>query len=129
MKLMKGSPTKIKIILRVTLFTVLLFLFYFMYMKHALEQYKKGSTTIVKRQEFMENLEPPILIVCPEPPFKPSFFKEKNIIGIGSEKYFWLQPIYHKQFENDSSTAQDLYENMSYNLQSDWNITLVQTKG
>ena len=69
-------------------------------MKSALEQFKKGSTTIVQSKiEYQP--EPPVFIACPDPPFKTSFFKNHGLIEEGSDKYFWV-------FQTNEELAQTL---------------------
>ena len=43
-------------------------------MKYAMEQYYKKSTTISEDRKKKSYLEPPVLVICPHPPLKPSFF-------------------------------------------------------
>ena len=106
---------------------VLLILFYFMYMKTAIEQFTKGSTTISQTQKILPKLEPPIFIFCPDPSFKHSFFKSHNIRSLGTEKYFWMEATLTdyltNKFENHS--ALDLYKKMSYQYGSDWKILIL----
>ena len=63
--------------------------------------------------------ESPVLVFCPDPPFKKSFFKQfgKNK-SMGVEKYFWSFDVHWPIVENYYSTA------MSYQLGFDWNISV-----
>ena len=70
-------------------------------MKKALEQFTRHSTTIVNRQERVEP-DQPVLIACPSPPFKPSFFEG---YGHDVERYFWVLDNYRKKYENDTSMS------------------------
>ena len=79
----------IKTLFRATLFVILLIIFYFMYMKTAIEQFTKGSTTISQTPKKLSKLKPPILMFCPDPSFKASFFKNHSVRSLGAEKYFW----------------------------------------
>ena len=90
----------IKILARAVIFIILLILFYFMYMRTAIEQFTKGSTTISQTPKKLSKIEPPILMFCPDPPFKPSFFKNHSATSLGVEKYFWILPHTRKRFEN-----------------------------
>ena len=65
------------------LFIIILIIFYFTYMKTAIEQVTKGSTTMSQTPKDLSKLEPPIFILCPDPPFKPSFFKKHGIRSLG----------------------------------------------
>ena len=113
----------IKFLVRGVVFIILLILFYFMYMKTAMEQFTKGSATISQISKSMVKLEPPIFIFCPDPPFKHSFFKNHGVRTLGVEKYFWYFTRTYETFENYS--ALDLYMKMSHHLGSDWKILLI----
>ena len=70
-----------------------------------------------------ENPDDPVLVICPEPPFKPSFFKEQEI---GFNPQFWKRgrsqfKSIRKRLENGTSMM-NLFKNMSYKLGTDWNI-------
>ena len=84
------SPTSryIKVVLRGILFISLLIIFITLYLESALTDFAKGRTTIAQSQE-EENPDQPVLVACPDPPFKPSFFKEQ---GIGFNPNFWVKP-------------------------------------
>ena len=117
----------IKTLVQGVLFIILLIIFYFMYMKTAIEQFTKGSTTISQTPKNLSKLEPPIFILCPDPSFKHSFFKSHNIRSLGTEKYFWMESTFTNylinKFENHS--ALDLYMKMSHQYGSDWKILLL----
>ena len=121
----------IKILVQGLLFIILLIIFYFLYMKTAIEQFTKGSTTISQTPKDLSKLEPPIFIFCPEPTFKPSFFKNHNIRSPGVEKWFWFEATstdyFQERFENHS--AKNLYMEMSHQYGSDWRILLLQFGG
>ena len=114
-------------LIQAVIFIVLLIIFYFMYMKTAIEQFTKGSTTISQTPKNLSKLEPPIFIFCPDPSFKHSFFKSHDIRSLGTEKYFWLEAFSTNylinKFENHS--ALDLYMKMSHQYGSDWKILLL----
>ena len=114
----------VKTVLRGILFTALLIVYSIMYMEPALEQYEKKSKTIAQKREDITQPESPVLVLCPDPPFKTSFFKqfgEKK--DPGAEKFFWVVSDHWQMVENYNSTAMDVYMNMSYQLGSDWNIS------
>ena len=121
----------IKNILRATLFGILMTAYCFLYMEPALKQYIKGSKTIAQtRANKDESQSPPVLIVCPYPPFKSSFFKDHGMDkSVGAEKYFWKSPHHWQNFKNSSYTAMDIYMNMSYRLEMDWQIHLFRSDG
>ena len=87
----------IKQVVRTLLFILLLVAFYFMYMKDAVEQFNKKSTTFAQETRNESQLEPPILVACPDPPLKPSFFKS-------------CRPIYLKFFKTQNTVAHGLID-------------------
>ena len=116
----------IKKIVNALIYCVLIVAYYVLSMEKAVENYLKGSTTIVETQENISKPKSPIFMICPDPPFKPSFFTDLEINNtIGAEKYFWVNTIFYGGLlENFSFTAMDLYMNMSYQLKTDINIFL-----
>ena len=121
------NPSKIslnqgmKIGLKCTSYGILVVLFYVFYMKDSLEKYQKGITTMGERQEEIKLDDPrfyPIIIICPEPGFKTSYFDERKI-STGMKKFFWKNDKYLKNIDDDIVNT---YENMSYKLGIDWNI-------
>ena len=96
-------------------------------MKSALKQFIKGSTTYAQSQEKVAP-DQPVLVVCTDPPFRPSFFES---LGIDENPYFWFgYPSFREkleELENDSSML-DVYMNMTYNPGSDWNILVLNPK-
>ena len=60
----------VKTVLRVILFTSLLIVYSLMYMEPALKTYGKKSTTISQKSENLTQLDLPVLVLCPDPPFK-----------------------------------------------------------
>ena len=117
----------IKKILRGFLFIILLIVYYFLYMQTALEQYAHKKTTISESKEEMFQIKSPDFVVCLDPPFKTSFFKEHGMNKSSSaERFFWALPIHWQKFENHfpDYDAIDIYMNMSYKLGLDWQILL-----
>ena len=118
----------VKKALRAILFTALLIVYSIMYMEPALKQYHKKDKTIAQKRENIAHPESPVLVLCPDPPFKASFFEQfgENKTP-GSEKYFWVASPHWQTVENytsTGSTAMDVYMDMSYQLGTDWNISL-----
>ena len=115
----------VKTVLRSVLFTVLLIVYSVMYMEPALRLYGKKDKTVAQKREIITHRESPVLVLCPDPPFKKSFFKQfgkkKNL---GAERYFWSFDIHMQMLENYNSSAMDVYMNMSYQLGLDWNISI-----
>ena len=84
-------------------------------MEPALDQYGKKSTTIAQRREEIDVFESPIFVACPDPPFKKSFFRENGVNkSSGAEKYFWTLPLYQNILGETTSSAMDLFMNMTY---------------
>ena len=106
------------------LYVILVVLFYVFYMKDSLDKYQKGITTMGERQVEIEIDKRlcPIVITCPQPGFKTSYFDELKIYS-GYKKFLWRKLSYKqmKPVENDIVNA---YDNMSYKLGIDWNIHL-----
>lgn len=65
----------LKKLLRGFLFIILLVVYYFLYMQTALKQYGDKKTTISESKENVSQIESPDFVVCPDPPFKTSFFR------------------------------------------------------
>ena len=77
-------------------------------MDNALSQYYEKRTTMAESIKQVNQLEYPVLIFCPEPGFKPSFFK--NIKAqLGIERYLWKFPFFTKVLKNVSSIATVAY--------------------
>ena len=93
-------------------------------MEEAVRNYTKKQTTIVQGKEDIDEIESPVFVICPDPPYKPSFFTEFGINEtLGAEKYFWVNPYaYQGMFKNNSFAPIELYMNMSYNLEVDMNL-------
>ena len=118
----------IKVILRGIIFITLMIIFNLIYMRPTLTDFFKGRTTIAQSQEVADPQDP-VLVICPNPPFKPSFFKEQ---GIGFDANFWKlsDPRFisiRSKLEMGSSMM-NLYKNMSYKLVTDWNISILKGK-
>ena len=125
---MQKRKKKTKLVLKIILYLILLILFCFLYMKDALSQFKEGKTTMSemrKKIEQIDNRKAPVLIICPEPGFKASFFN-KNDIEKSFRKFFWnyesVSAEAIKKFEHDIMGA---YMNMSYTLGEDFKISLI----
>ena len=96
-------------------------------MDNALIQYYEKRTTMAESIKQVDQLEYPVLIFCPEPGFKPSFFKEikNNAKVISIKKYIWKFAIHKKLLLKNVSSIPEVYKNMSYILGEDWNISLL----
>ena len=81
--------------------------------------------TVYLRQEKVEEYSAPVLIACPEPAFKPSFFKENKLTLLSIEKIFWSDEQQRNRFENYTSML-PVYMNMSYELGLDWEIAMFE---
>ena len=121
----------IKKVLRATSFGTLMIAYCFLYMEPALKQYLKRSKTIAQTRANKDPHQlPPVLILCPYHPFKTSFFEDHGMDkSVGAEKYFWKSPHHWQNFKNSSHTAMDIYMNMSYKLEMDWQMHLFRSDG
>ena len=117
----------IELSLKSLLFLILLLLYYFFYMDNALSQYYEKRTTMAESIRQEDQLDYPVLIFCPEPGFKPSFFEDiKRIAEATSiEKYIWKFVWHKKRLLENVSSIPEVYKNMSYALGEDWNISLL----
>ena len=95
-------------------------------MDNALSQYYEERTTMAESIKPDNQHEYPVLIFCPEPGFKPSFFnKIKRTAKTASiEKYIWKFAWQKKVLLENVSSLPDVYKNMSYELGKDWKIYL-----
>ena len=116
----------IEVTVKSLLFLVLLFLYYYFYMDNALSQYYEKRTTMAESIKQVNRLEYPVLIFCPEPGFKPSFFEEikKTANAAGIEKYIWKFAWHKEMLLENISSIPDVYNNMSYKLGKNWRISL-----
>ena len=115
----------IELSVKCLLFFILLLFYYFFYLGEALSQYYEKRTTIAESIKSVDQLDYPVLIFCPNPGFKPSFFEEmknKNKYP-GVEKFIWKFK-YHKSLLKNVSSIPDVYKNMSFELGVDWDISL-----
>ena len=112
--------------MKTLLFLILLILYYVFYMQIALDQYKEGRTTMAESIKISNKLDYPILVFCPQPGFKPSFFKEiKRAAGtLHIDKYIWKHAWQKKILLENVSSIPDVYENMSNKLEKNWKILL-----
>ena len=110
------------------IFVTLLVLYYCLYMKPALEQYNRGSTTIGERNEMVDQIDYPVFIICPEPGFKQSFFEKseeriRNLAGV--KDYVWKYTKNRQILLENASSIPDLYMEMSYKLGVDWKVLIL----
>ena len=76
-----------------------------------------------------DELQYPVFMLCPQLGFKLSSFeyminKSKRLSSTGVEKYLWKQKCHRGILEKFSSIP-DIYMNMSYNLEEDWEIQVI----
>jgi hypothetical protein len=127
---MAVSKRKIlKACFKVFLFSILLVAYYFLYIESAIKQYQRGRTTMAESFTEADELQYPVFMLCPQLGFKLSSFeyminKSKCLSSTGVEKYLWKQKCHHSILENVSSIP-DIYMNMSYNLEEDWEIQVI----
>ena len=91
----------------------------------ALDQYYEGRTTMAESIKLNNQLDYPVLIFCPDPGFKPSFFQEIKKTGqpvTSIEKYIWKFGWHKEMLLKNVSSIPEVYSNMSYKLSENWNI-------
>ena len=94
-----------------------------------MKQYYENRTTIVQSREKILDPESPVFVVCPNPPFKASYFRNQGLDKFGHLKsFFWVMPDTENLVQNGTSEAIDIYMNMSYILGSDIQILVYQFK-
>ena len=112
--------------LKALFFVILVVFYYILYMKWALEQYNEKRTTMAESIKQAKKLEYPILVFCPEPGFKQSFFKEmKRNMVTGTETFLWNYFSGYKNVLENVSSIPDVYKNMSYVFGVNWGIFLL----
>ena len=94
-------------------------------MQWALEQYNEKRTTMAESIKHDNELDYPIFVFCPEPGFKPSFFKKMKGNEPGMENFIWRYTSFWKNFLQQFSSIPDAYENMSHIFGVDWSILLL----
>ena len=72
-------------------------------------------------------LDYPVLIFCPEPGFKPSFFKDvkDEVQATGIDRYIWEFGSQKEFLLSNVSSIPEVYKNMSYILGENWKILLM----
>ena len=109
------------------LFLILLILYYVFYMQIALDQYNEGRTTMAESIKINNELDYPVLIFCPEPGFKRSFFKDvkDQVQATGVDRYIWEIGRQKEFLLSNVSSIPEVYKNMSYKLEENWRIHLM----
>lgn len=117
-------------LIKCLLFLILFALFSVLYMKPALEQYYRGSITMGERNEMVDEIDYPVFIICPQPGFKQSFYKDpaNNInksIPVGYRNVVWKYKMYRNVLLKDVTDIPTFYKKMSYVLGVDWKMTIM----
>ena len=95
-------------------------------MKDALNKYKDGRTTMSEmRNKIVPNTKrlAPVMIICPEPGFKTSFFDDHNIDRT-MKNFLWTWDFSEPSMKKFENYFIDAYLNMSYTFGVDWNMML-----
>ena len=111
----KGMEKFYRYVFKCILFLCLTVCCYFYYLKEAIENYEKGSTTVTKRSMDLD-LEYPALTICANPAFKPTAYKKYNF-GFPIRDLFTMNTDTMKQIYQDyfhNKTVPALYEEFSY---------------
>ena len=94
-------------------------------MDKSLSQYYEKRTTMAESIKPDNEQVYPVLVFCPDPGFKPSFFKKIKHKAPSIEKYIWQLAWHKKLLLENVSSIPEVYKNMSYILGEDWNISLL----
>ena len=78
----------ILIAIKSTIFVILLVLFFKFYAEEAWNQYNERKTTFSVSPEVVNFTDPPVIVFCPIPNFKSSYFEENKIDEL-TEQFFW----------------------------------------
>ena len=112
-----------KLLFRLALYLTLMALFGIIYAKDAFRLYMTNSASYGQRQESIEIHEPPVLILCPEPAFKPSFFLDYEPFA---ESFFWGTDSKYRQGISNETSMLDVYANMSWQFFWQFSISVLQ---
>ena len=95
-------------------------------MKESLSQYYEKRTTMAESIKPNDEQVYPVLVFCPDPGFKPSFFKEIKKTGkyTSIEKYLWRFSWHKELLLANVSSIPEVYMNMSFKLGENWNILI-----
>ena len=91
----------------------LIIFWYFAFLEDAYDDYKSEAITVVTRKQKTENLEIPVVTICPNFAFKPSInqqfdFPTRDLFIYSQGTNQNLQSIFHGQ------TVLDVFKNFSY---------------
>ena len=107
----------------------LLTVYYFAFMKEAIDLYTKGKTTIAQsmiNEQDMTNRKLPILVFCPNPSFKASFF-EKGQFDVFAPEFFWYF-LKLKDYPVQNRSMLEIYDEMTYEFDKDYMIKYGQIR-
>ena len=84
-----------------------------MYLRNAIAQYRKGSTTMSERIQQLEKITNPVFIICPELGFQPSYFKNFDFtVYTGISSFVWKFPWFSEAVLANKSIP-EAHKNMS----------------
>ena len=101
--------------LYLTSFIGLLVPCYLFYMQEAIKDSMQQATTVTKRSE-QHKFEAPVIIICPEPNFKPSISKQLNV-SVPVRDIFLTESDFTNFLDMNlpfKENVQELYEQFSY---------------
>ena len=114
------SRGNVRKLIHTIIYSVLIVVYCFFYMEEAVSNYTKKQTTIVQGKEDIDEIKSPVFVICPDPPYKPSFFRGNGRNDTeAADKFFWALPYYSDWFDENTFIAKDFYEKMTYQLESD----------
>ena len=112
---------------KVTIYIALLILFYFFYMMDVLNQYASKKTNFAKSTDNIQKkgVDMPALIFCLKPIFKPSMLQLHNITSMFCISPNQVDETNQFILENANMTWNEFCLNISYKLERDFTIDLV----
>ena len=90
-----------------------------------MEKYSDKLTSTTIKYKTVENPIAPLVTICTEPSFKPSFFEEHDVTSFADKSFFWRNGRGLEAFINVSD-VKELFKEMTYELNNDWSIQYIQ---
>ena len=103
----------IKVFLYLTLFLI----YVQFYLIGQTREYLEGKTTFATKFEDDTNPTYPIIVICPNPPFKPSISKQSGYKVLTDLTHDWQE-----RYLKDNMTQWEMYENLTYVLDRDFRL-------
>ena len=113
---------KWKPFIKVFLYLTLFLIYVQFYLIGQTREYLEGKTTFATKFENDTNPTYPIIVICPDPPFKPSISKQSGYKVLTDLTHDWQE-----RYLKDNMTQWEMYESLTYVLDRDF--TLAHTIG